>query len=158
MNIIHGRDFVKSAELVRSVSEKINKKLSKETITQDKIDRLSLEELQDLNKLVGLANFLLCKYDDKRDTRDMLQYFVSLIDSTCESMGGIDDEIAELLIAAEDSINRIKATHTTISDKSDLKSVSTQGGLDSCANNLTNSTIEINPLEYQQNLQDNNNR
>lgn len=157
LGILHGRDFVKDIELVKSISEKIDKKLSKEKIPQDKIDRLSLEELQDLNKIVGLANFMLCKYEDKKDTKAILEGFVSIIDDACKSVGGIDDEIAELLVAAEDSLNKVKDTHAHISSKSDLQrpAPARHGRAGAGANNLTNIATEINPLEYQQNPQDN---
>lgn len=117
---MHGRDFVKDVGLVKNISERLEKKISKEKIPQDQIDKLSLEELQDLNKIVGIANFMLCKYEDKKNTKAIMKNFVSIIEDTCSSIDGIDDEIAELLVAAEDTISKVKCMHANISDKSDL--------------------------------------
>lgn len=147
---IHKRNFVKDVGLVKNISERLEKKISKENIPQDQIDKLSLEELQDLNKIVGLANFMLCKYEDKKNTKEIMENFVSIIESTCLSMDGIDDEIAELLVAAEDTIGKVKCMHANISDKSDLTHVPRPGqeGVKTGSNNLTNTATEINTLEY----------
>ncbi|PJB97561.1 MAG: hypothetical protein CO079_06940, partial [Nitrosopumilales archaeon CG_4_9_14_0_8_um_filter_34_10] len=53
-------DLPKDISNIRSISVKIEKKLSASDV---KIDKLTLEELQDINKIVGLANFMLCKYE-----------------------------------------------------------------------------------------------
>ena len=36
-------------------------------------------------------------------------------------MGDLDDEISELILSAEDSINKVKDLHAHIDDKSDFK-------------------------------------
>ena len=153
MNGLHGRDFARDIRLVRSISAKLDKRISKDKIPPDKIDRLSVEELQDLNSIVSLANFVLCKYEDKKDIKAILENFVSIIYDTCRSIDGIDDEIAELLANAEDSIGRVKCMHTNISDKSDLRQArkTGQSSTKTSANNLTNIATEINTLEYLQN-------
>ena len=152
LDMLRGRNFARDIELVRGVSEKIDRRLSREKVPQDKIDKLSLEELQDLDKIVGLANFMLCKYEDKKDTRDMLENFASIINDVCGSVGRIDDEIAELLAAAEDSLGRIRDANSRISDKSSLDRwpAAGPGRAGTGANNLTNIATEIHPLEYQQ--------
>ena len=62
------RNFSKDIERIRTLSSKIDKKISDAKPSDDnKIDKLSLEELQDLNKIVGIADFMLCKYDDKKE-------------------------------------------------------------------------------------------
>ena len=67
------RIFSKDVERIRSISSKIDKKLSAFKLTdEDKIDKLSLEELQDLDKIVGIADFMLCKYADKKDMGSIL--------------------------------------------------------------------------------------
>ena len=150
------RIFSKDVERIRSISSKIDKKLSAFKLTdEDKIDKLSLEELQDLDKIVGIADFMLCKYADKKDMRSILKHFTSIISDTANSISGLDDEISELIISAEDSINKVKDMHTHISEKSDFKERYHDGPdytkHETSAINLTNSTTEINTLEYQQN-------
>ena len=116
------RDFSKDVERIRTISSKIDKKLSEVKSSDDsKIDKLSLEELQDLDKIVGIANFMMCKYADKKEMRSILKHFTSIINETADSLGDLDDEVSELIMSAEDSINKVKDMHTHISEKSDFK-------------------------------------
>jgi hypothetical protein len=153
------RNFTKDIDHIQSLSVKIEKKLSASNAPDVKIDKLTLEELQDINKIVGLANFMLFKYEDKKETRLILQHFVSIITESAQSIGCIDDEISELILSAEDSINKVKNMHSKISEKSNLEKSHLYG----CAGanhktgsiNLTNFTTAINTSEYQQNSQGN---
>jgi len=150
-----GRSFSKDLEFVRNISEKIDRKLSQSNnSTNTKIDKLSLEELQDLDKIVRIADFILFKYEDKKETSSLLKNFVSIIRDSAESIEEIDDEVSELIISAEDSINKLKEIHTDVSEKYDLKNsgIKTIGeGSENSSNNLTKATIEINSQEYPQN-------
>ena len=118
--MLHGRDFARDIDLVKNVTAKLDKRISNEKIPQDKIDGLTGEELLDLNKIVGLANFMLCKYEDKKETKILFESFVEIIENVGNTIDGIDDEIVELLIATENSISKIKCMHTAISEKSDM--------------------------------------
>ncbi len=160
LTLLHSkRDFSKDIERVRSISSKIDKKLSEVKSSDDKnLDKLSLEELQDLDKIVGIADFLLCKYSDKKEMRSILKHFVEIISDTSNSLSELDDEVAELIISAEDSINKVKDMHTHISDKSDFKKNYRNGPEydedETSAINLTNFVTEINTVGYQQNSQE----
>jgi len=150
------RDFSKDIDRIKSISSIIDKKLSKVKPSDDsKIDKLTLDELQDLNKIVGIANFMMCKYADKKEMRSILKHFTSVIDETASSLEGLDDEVSELIISAEDSINKVKDMHSHISDKSDFKKKYLDGPdyneHETSAINLTNFVTEINTVEYQQN-------
>ncbi len=152
-----GRNFSKDLEFVRNISYKIDKKLSNSDSKNTKIDKLSVEELQDLNKIVSLADFLLCKYEDKKETHSILEHFVSIIRESAESIEEIDDEVSELIISAEDSINKVKEVHTNISEKFDFKKSdikTPEDDLENSSNNLTNFAIEINSQGYQHNSKD----
>jgi hypothetical protein len=150
-----GRSFSKDLEFVRNISEKIDRKLSQSNNSiNPKIDKLSLEELQDLDKIVRIADFMLFKYEDKKETSSLLKNFVSIIRDSAESIEEIDDEVSELIISAEDSINKLKEIHTDVSEKYDLEKsdIKTIGeGSENSSNNLTKATIEINSQEYPQN-------
>ncbi len=153
------RDFSKDIDRIRALSSKIDKKLSEAKLANnDKIDKLTLEELQDLNKIVGVADFMLCKYADKKEMRSILKHFVSIISDTANSLENLDDEISELIISAEDSINKVKDMHANISEKSDFKKRYHDGPdyneHETSAINLTNFTTEVNTAEYQQNSQE----
>ena len=150
-----GRSFSKDLEFVRNISEKIDRKLSQSNNSiNPKIDKLSLEELQDLGKIVRIADFMLFKYEDKKETSSLLKNFVSIIRDSAESIEEIDDEVSELIISAEDSINKLKEIHTDVSEKYDLEKSDTkpiEEGPKNSSNNLTKATIEINSQEYPQN-------
>ena len=150
------RDFSKDLERIKSISSIIDKKLSEVKPSDDsKIAKLTLEELQDLDKIVGIANFMMCKYADKKEMYSILKHFTSIIDETANSLEDLDDEVSELIISAEDSINKVKDMHSHISDKSDFKKRYLDGPdyneYETSAINLTNFVTEINTVEYQQN-------
>lgn len=154
------RSFSKDLERIKSISGKIDKKISEAKPTdEDKLDKLTLEELQDLDKVVGLANFMLTKYQDKKEMRSILKGFVDIISDSAKSLEEIDDEVSELILEAEDSISKVKDMHTHISDKSDFKRKYHDGPEydehETSAINLTKITTEVNTVEYQQNSQGN---
>ena len=149
-------NFLKDIDRIRSLSSIIDKKLSEvKSSDDDKIDNLTLDELQDLNKIVGIADFMMCKYADKKEMRSILQYFTSIITETTNSMDNLDDEISELILSAEDSINKVKDLHTRIDTKSDFKNNFSNGPDydhgETSGINLTNFVTDINTIEYQQN-------
>ena len=157
------RNFSKDIERIKSISSIIDKKLSEVKSSEDsKIDKLTLEELQDLDKIAGIANFMMCKYADKKEMRSILKHFTSIIYETAGSLENLDDEVSELIISAEDSINKVKDMHTHISDKSDFKKKYLDGPdyneHETSPINLTNFVTEINTVEYQQNSSGHNTR
>ena len=122
MMINSKRDFFKDIDRIRSLSSVIDKKLSEiKPSDSDKIDKLTLDELQDLDKIAGIADFMLTKYADKKEMCSILKNFTSVITDTASSMGNLDDEISELILSAEDSINKVKDLHAQIENKSDFK-------------------------------------
>ena len=154
------RDFSKDLDRIKSLSSKIDKKISDAKSSDDKnLEKLTLEELQDLNKIVGIADFMLVKYADKKEMRSILKYFVSVISDAAGSIEDLDDEISELIMSAEDSISKVKGIHVDISEKSDFKKKYHDGPdyneHETSAINLTNFATEINTVEYQQNSQGN---
>jgi hypothetical protein len=154
------RDFSKDLDRIKSLSSKIDKKISEAKSNDDKnLEKLTLDELQDLNKIVGIADFLLVKYADKKEMRSILKYFVTVISDAAGSIENLDDEISELIMSAEDSISKVKGIHVDISEKSDFKKEYDDGPdyneHETSAINLTNFATEINTVEYQQNSQGN---
>ena len=160
LTILKPGNFSKDLERIKSISSKIDKKISEfRPNAEDSIDKLSLEELQDLNKIAGIASFLLCKYSDKKEMKSILEYFSSIISDTSESLEEIDDEVSELIISAEDSINKVKDMHLHISEKSEFEEKyhhgPEYGKHETSAINLTNFVTEVHTVEYQQNSQGN---
>ena len=163
MMINSKRDFLKDIDRIRSLSSVIDKKLSEiKPSDSDKIDKLTLDELQDLDKIAGIADFMLTKYADKKEMCSILKNFTSVITDTAASMGNLDDEISELILSAEDSINKVKDLHAQIENKSDFKKKYADGPeydrAQTSSINLTNFVTEINTVEYQQNSSGHNTR
>jgi len=149
-------DFLKDIERIRSLSSVIDKKLSEvKSSDSDKIDKLTLDELQDLEKIARISDFMLSKYTDKKEMCSILKHFISVISETSDSMYNLDDEISELILSAEDSINKVKDLHANIDKKSDFRKKYCDGPdydhNETSGINLTNFVTEINPVEYQQN-------
>ncbi len=154
MTFLKSNKISKDLDFIKNISGKIDKKISQSNTKNLKIENLTLEELQDLRKIVGLADFMLHKYDDKKDTKSILEYFVSIIRESAESIESIDDEVSELIISAEDSISKIKELHTNISEKYDLEKSgqnTEEDESENSANNFTKIAIEINSQEYLEN-------
>ena len=116
------RNFSMDIDFINTISSKLDKKLSQAKSSSDiNLDKLSAEELQDLDKIVGIAGFLLHKHSENKEMQSILKYFVSVISDTATSLNDLDDEVSELILSAEDSINKVKEMHTNISDRSDFK-------------------------------------
>ena len=152
------RNFSMDIDFISTISSKLDKKLSQAKCPGDvNLDKLSAEELQDLDKIVGIADFLLHKHSENKEMQSILKYFVSVISDTATSLNDLDDEVSELILSAEDSINKVKEMHNNISDRSDFKKNFHDGpeytAAETSAINLTKSVIEINTTGYQQNSQ-----
>lgn len=154
MTFLKSNKISKDLDFLKNISGKIDQKISQSNTKNLKIENLTLEELQDLRKIVGLADFMLHKYEDKKDTKSILEYFVSIIRDSAQSIENIDDEVSELIISAEDSIGKIKELHTNISEKYDLEKSGQnieEDESENSANNFTKIAIEINSQEYLEN-------
>ena len=152
------RNFSKDLERIKSISSKIDKKISEiRPDNDDSVDKLSFEELQDLHKIAEISNFLLCKYSDKKEMKSILEYFSSVVSDVSQSLEDIDDEVSELIISAEDSINKVKDMHTHISDKSQFEEKYHHGPEyckhETSAINLTKFVTQVHTVGYQQNCQ-----
>ncbi|NIU02552.1 MAG: hypothetical protein GWN01_17115, partial [Nitrosopumilaceae archaeon] len=77
-------------------------------------------ELQDIDKLLQIANFLIIKYEDKKEMVSIMGDFVDMIEAYAESIEKIDDDVTELVVSAENSIKRLKDMHMNISTKFDF--------------------------------------
>ena len=76
MTFLKSNRIARDLQFIRTLSQKVDQKLSEKKSLD--FDDLSVEELQDLHKLAGIANFLLTKYEDKKETKEILEYFVSI--------------------------------------------------------------------------------
>ena len=121
-----------------------------------KIEKLTPTELQDLHEILRIADFILTKHEMNKDFHSILKEFVGIINNSAHSVESLDDEISELVISAESTINRIKSLQGKVSDDYDLETKqkevkNTQIDSESSGNNLTNSSRAVYTQEYQHN-------
>ena len=116
--ISHGRDLKKDLERVRRLSSKIEGRIRGPE--DSRMERLSQEQLQDLDEILRLAHHLLAKHEDKKDLYGMLKEFVDIIDHSAGSIENLDGEIEELVLSAEESISRIRDAQSSVAKKVDF--------------------------------------
>ena len=126
----------------------MEKKLEEYKHKNDKrIEKLTLEQLQDLNEILRITDFILTKHEAKKEFRSLLKEFVDIINKSVGSVEILDDEIGELIISAESTITRIKDLQGTVSKNYDFESKSSNetksDTVENSANNLTSSTTPV---------------
>ena len=91
-------------EKVKRVRSIIEKNINDE----HKFKNLEHEELNDFHKILQTCEFVLEKYENKKALRQDLKKFVNTIESTLMNLEPLDDEINELVVSADFSINKMK--------------------------------------------------
>ena len=140
-------------EKVRCISGLVKKKiLESNPKYEQKIEKLSQEELEDLDMVLGLAEQLLLKHSHKKDAYNLLKEFTDLIKSSTLSLGTINDEIQELIISAQSSVSEIKTAQGDVSSSLSFDEPKKQADVYSKGRiNLTKSATAVYTPEYQQN-------
>lgn len=78
------------------------------------VNTVAPEDLRDFDAVLQAARYLLVKYEDRRELRALLRSLVGIIERSADGLGGIDDEMGELVLSAEDSIRRIREAHAGV--------------------------------------------
>ncbi len=115
------RNFLKDFKKIEKFSSLVEKRLLTFDKDKQRIEKLSIEELQDLNELLRLADYILTKHEDKKEVYALLKDFVAMINNSSNSMDLLNDKITELVVSAEAAISRIKNLQTDISENYSLK-------------------------------------
>jgi len=142
------RNIKKDFEKIKKISSLVEKKLEEYKHKNDKrIEKLTLEQLQDLNEILRITDFILTKHEAKKEFYSLLKEFVDIINKSAGSVEILDDEIGELIISAESTITRIKDLQEMVSKNYDFESKSSNEAksdkVENSANNLTNSTTAV---------------
>lgn len=94
---------------IRNFSKLVNKRLEEMNKNNEfKINQLGVDELNDLNKLLQIADYILCSYEEKKELHSILKKFVGVINESISSIESIDDKTNELIISADSTISKIK--------------------------------------------------
>ena len=152
---LSGKNFQKKTQKIKKLSKLVESRILKiEQNDEQKIEKLSFEELQDFNQILCLADYVLCKYEAKKSTQKILKEFVEMIENSVNSMDLLDDNIAELEITAEISLEKIKQMHIKVSENFTMDSIFTSSQKlsksepENSTNNLTKSTTPVYPRAY----------
>ncbi|HZS74718.1 MAG TPA: hypothetical protein VFA69_09490, partial [Candidatus Nitrosotalea sp.] len=111
---------------IKTLSSKIELKISQKgkDVNDDFIETLSVEELKDIRQVMHAAEYLLTKYQDKRDIKHFLQEFVEIVLHAANSVNGMKDELEDLTISAEFALRQIQTLHDEVVDNLAFKKVS----------------------------------
>src|SRR5438309_11029054 len=98
---------------IRDISSKIQEKIIQKSPDKDDkfIETLSVEELKDLRQVILAAEYLLTKYQDKRDLKIFLEDFIGIIMHAANSVNTLKDELEDLVISAEVALQQIQTLH-----------------------------------------------
>jgi hypothetical protein len=109
-------DLTGHLDKIKVLSSKIEQKMSqKEKDENDAfIETLSVEELKDIRQVMHAAEYLLTKYQDKRDIKFFLQEFIGIILHASNSVNGLKDELEDLVISAEFALQQIQTLHDDV--------------------------------------------
>ena len=103
---------------IKTMSSKIELKISQKDKDENDsfIETLSVEELKDIRQVMLAAEYLLTKYQDKRDIKEFLQEFIGLILNASNSVNGLKDELEDLVISAEFALKQIQTLHGEVTE------------------------------------------
>jgi hypothetical protein len=144
-------------EKVRKFSVLVDKKIEDmKKKDNKKVENLSYTELQDLHEILRIADYILTKHEMNKDFHSILKEFVGIINNSVNSVETLDDEISELVISAESTINHIKNLQGRVSSDFDFKTNQDETKTEEIPNksspiNLTKSSTGIYTQGYQHN-------
>src|SRR5712692_3646588 len=101
---------------IRSLSSKVEQKITEKGKDKDDnfVETLSVEELKDLRQVMLAAEYLLTKYQDKRDLKIFLEEFIGIIMHAANSVNVLRDELEDLVISAEVALEQIQTLHDEV--------------------------------------------
>ncbi len=122
---------------IRDISSKIEEKIAQKAPDKDDkfIETLSVEELKDLRQVMMAAEYLLSKYQDKKELKAFLEDFIGIILHATNSVNAMRDDLTDLLISAEMAFNQIQTLHEEVTQNLSLDRF-TQTRLDDYRNNI----------------------
>ena len=98
---------------IRTLSSKVELKISQKDKDENDafIETLSVEELKDIRQIMHAAEYLLTKYQDKKEIKSFLQEFVGIVLHAANSVNGMKDELEDLVVSAEFALSQIQTLH-----------------------------------------------
>jgi hypothetical protein len=152
------QDIPDHIDKIRILSSKIEQKIIQKGIDKNDqfVETLSAEELKDLRQVMMAAEYLLSKYNDKKDIKEFLEEFIGIIMHAANSVNILRGDMDDLLISAEMALKQIQDLHEDVTQNLHLGRF-TQKSLDEYKEskseipspiNLTNTTTPIYTQAY----------
>jgi hypothetical protein len=103
---------------IKTLSSKIEQKISQKDKDENDsfLETLSVEELKDMRQVILASEYLLTKYQDKRDIKAFLQEFIGIILNASNSVNGLKDELEDLVVSAEFALQQIHILHDDVTE------------------------------------------
>jgi len=113
---VSSEDISVPLDKIRCISSKIEEKIAQKSPDNDDkfIETLSVEELKDLRQVMMAAEYLLSKYQDKKELKAFLEDFIGIILHATNSVNTMRDDLTDLLISAEMAFNQIQTLHDEV--------------------------------------------
>lgn len=101
---------------IRNLSSKIEQKIAEKLPDKDDkfIETLSVEELKDLRQVIMAAEYLLSKYQDKKDLKVFLEDFIGVVLHAANSVNILRDDLTDLVISAECAFHQLQNLHDEV--------------------------------------------
>ncbi|MGI0027600.1 MAG: hypothetical protein ACREAD_07140 [Nitrosopumilaceae archaeon] len=119
---VPSEDISVPLDKIRDISSKIEEKITQKSPDKDDkfIETLSVEELKDLRQVMMAAEYLLSKYQDKKELKAFLEDFIGIILHATNSVNTMRDDLTDLLISAEMAFNQIQTLHEEVTQNLSL--------------------------------------
>lgn len=136
--------FERDLGKVKQLSGLVRKKILEANPNYDsKINKLSKDELEDLDSILALAEQIILKHHGKKEVYVLLREFVDMMKNWSVSIEEVNDQIQELLISAKSSVSEIESAKSDVSNNLSFD-CQKQGTI-----NLTKLVNGVNTGEYQ---------
>jgi hypothetical protein len=101
---------------IKGLSAKIEQKIGQKGNSKDDdfVETLSVEELKDLRQVILASEYLLTKYQDKKEIKSFLEEFIGIIMHAANSVNILRDELEDLVISAEVALQQIQTLHDDV--------------------------------------------
>jgi archaellum component FlaC len=101
---------------IKGLSARIEQKITQKGSSKDDkfVETLSVEELKDLGQVILASEYLLTKYQDKKDLKSFLEEFIGIIMHAANSVNVLRDELEDLVISAEVALQQIQTLHDDV--------------------------------------------
>ncbi len=107
---------------IKILSGKIEQKITQKGKDNNDnfIESLSVEELKDLRQVILASEYLITKYQDKKEIKSFLEEFVSILLHASNSVNVLKEDLENLVVSAEVAFQQIRNLHEEVTHNLEL--------------------------------------